>query len=76
MRLVAGVTQATDEDMPWYLVNQAIWAKVEADFAIISGESTSFRIELLSERNTNCELRITSMPSYTPPCVAGIAAKA
>lgn len=38
MRLVAVVTEETNEDMPWNLVNQAIWANVEADFAIVSGE--------------------------------------
>lgn len=38
MRLIAVVTQKTDADMTWNLVNQATWAVVEANFAIISGK--------------------------------------
>jgi hypothetical protein len=37
MRLIAVVTEKTDSDVTWNLVNQGIWAVVEADFAIISG---------------------------------------
>lgn len=37
MRLVAVLTEDTTTDVTWNLVNQAIWANVEADFAIISG---------------------------------------
>lgn len=37
MRLIAVVTEKTDADVTWNLVNQGIWAVVEADFAIISG---------------------------------------
>ncbi|KAI5926280.1 integral membrane protein [Camillea tinctor] len=36
MRLVSVVTQGTDEDITWNIVNQSIWATVEAYFAIIS----------------------------------------
>ena len=39
MRLVAVVTEATNDDMTWNLINQATWATVEADVAIISGTS-------------------------------------
>lgn len=35
MRLVAVLTEGTDADVTWNLVNQAIWAVTEADFAII-----------------------------------------
>lgn len=38
MRLIAVVTERTDSDVTWNLVNQGIWAVVEADFAIISGK--------------------------------------
>lgn len=37
MRLIAVVQQSNDADMTWNLVNQAIWANTEADFAIVSG---------------------------------------
>ncbi|KAI1662322.1 hypothetical protein F4813DRAFT_385035 [Daldinia decipiens] len=37
MRLVAVVTQKYDADISWNIVNQSIWATVEADFVIISG---------------------------------------
>lgn len=37
MRLVAVTTQKTDADVSWNIINQGIWAVVEADFAIISG---------------------------------------
>ncbi|KAI1157677.1 hypothetical protein F5B18DRAFT_644061 [Nemania serpens] len=36
LRLVAVVTESTGPDISWNLINQAIWAVVEADFAIIS----------------------------------------
>ncbi|KAI1201560.1 hypothetical protein F5X97DRAFT_338501 [Nemania serpens] len=36
LRLVAVVTESTGPDVSWNLINQAIWAVVEADFAIIS----------------------------------------
>ncbi|KAI1099134.1 hypothetical protein F4804DRAFT_349604 [Jackrogersella minutella] len=36
MRLIAVVTEGTDADVTWNLINQGIWAVVEADFAIIS----------------------------------------
>lgn len=38
MRLVAVVKQPTTADMTWNVIDQAIWATVEADFAIISGK--------------------------------------
>ena len=41
MRLVAVVTEDTTSDMTWNLVDQGIWAKMEADFAIISGTSSN-----------------------------------
>jgi hypothetical protein len=31
------LTQGTDADISWNWVNQAIWATVEADLAIVSG---------------------------------------
>lgn len=37
MRLVAVITQKDDVDISWNIVNQSIWATVEANFAIISG---------------------------------------
>jgi hypothetical protein len=37
MRLVAVVTEKTDADISWNLINQGTWAVVEADFAVISG---------------------------------------
>ncbi|KAH6649103.1 integral membrane protein [Truncatella angustata] len=37
MRLIAVVNQPNNVDVTWNLVNQAIWAKTEADFAIVSG---------------------------------------
>ncbi|KAK8025419.1 hypothetical protein PG990_003242 [Apiospora arundinis] len=36
MRLVAVTTQKNDADVSWNIINQGIWAVVEADFAIIS----------------------------------------
>ncbi|KAF4122761.1 hypothetical protein GMORB2_7068 [Geosmithia morbida] len=36
MRLIAVVNQSTSADMTWNVVGQATWAKMEADFAIIS----------------------------------------
>lgn len=39
MRLIAVVTQKSDPDMTWNLINQATWAVVEVNFAIISGMS-------------------------------------
>ncbi|KAI8944588.1 hypothetical protein F4801DRAFT_599516 [Xylaria longipes] len=36
LRLVAVVTESTGPDISWNLINQAIWAVVEADFAIVS----------------------------------------
>ncbi|KAI2777041.1 integral membrane protein [Daldinia loculata] len=37
MRLVAVIIQKDDADISWNIVNQSIWATVEANFAIISG---------------------------------------
>jgi hypothetical protein len=66
MRLVAVVTQANNEDMPWNLVNQAIWAKVETDFAIISGEPRHFSIEQhLPGKKTN-DLLTSGSPACLP----------
>ncbi|GLA28505.1 hypothetical protein AnigIFM63326_006084 [Aspergillus niger] len=36
MRLVSVMTQGTDADVSWNWVNQAIWANIEADLAIVS----------------------------------------
>ncbi|KAI1428107.1 hypothetical protein F5Y12DRAFT_782831 [Xylaria sp. FL1777] len=36
LRLVAVVTESTGPDITWNIINQATWAVVEADFAIIS----------------------------------------
>ncbi|KAI0902725.1 hypothetical protein F4823DRAFT_629953 [Ustulina deusta] len=36
LRLVAVATQSNGPDISWNIINQAIWAVVEADFAIIS----------------------------------------
>ncbi|KAJ5260997.1 hypothetical protein N7478_011592 [Penicillium angulare] len=36
MRLISVVTQGTNADVSWNWVNQAIWATVEADLAIVS----------------------------------------
>ncbi|KAI0869291.1 hypothetical protein GGS24DRAFT_512193 [Hypoxylon argillaceum] len=36
LRLVALVTESTGPDISWNIINQSIWAVVEADFAIIS----------------------------------------
>ncbi|KAI9035645.1 Phosphotransferase enzyme family protein [Aspergillus affinis] len=36
VRLVSVMTQGTDADVSWNWVNQAIWATVEADLAIVS----------------------------------------
>lgn len=40
MRLIAVVTQKSDPDMTWNLINQATWAMVEVNFAVISGMSS------------------------------------
>ncbi|KAJ8108896.1 hypothetical protein ONZ43_g6288 [Nemania bipapillata] len=37
LRLVAVVTQPDNEDLTWNIINQSIWATVEANLAIISG---------------------------------------
>jgi hypothetical protein len=37
MRLLAVVNEDLEVDPTWNLVDQGIWAKMEADFAIISG---------------------------------------
>ncbi|KAJ5720081.1 hypothetical protein N7493_006959 [Penicillium malachiteum] len=42
MRLVAVLTQDTDADVSWNWVNQAIWATVEADLAIVHAEELSY----------------------------------
>lgn len=47
MRLIAVVNEKLDEDMTWNLINQATWAVVEANFAIISGESKEDTLNLL-----------------------------
>ncbi|KAI1092952.1 hypothetical protein F5B19DRAFT_179338 [Rostrohypoxylon terebratum] len=36
MRLVSVLTQPTNEDITWNIINQSIWASVEAYFAIMS----------------------------------------
>ncbi|KAI0191586.1 hypothetical protein F4808DRAFT_476119 [Astrocystis sublimbata] len=36
LRLVSVVTESSGPDITWNIINQAIWAVVEADFAIIS----------------------------------------
>lgn len=51
MRLVSVVTQGTDADVSWNWVNQAIWATVEADLAIVSGMCSLFAEEISPDSN-------------------------
>ncbi|KAJ5622632.1 hypothetical protein N7528_005864 [Penicillium herquei] len=58
MRLVAVLTQGTDADVSWNWVNQAIWATVEADLAIVS-----VRRRLVNSQASNQ----SDNPPATPP---------
>ncbi|KAI0846127.1 hypothetical protein F5Y00DRAFT_272233 [Daldinia vernicosa] len=60
MRLVAVVIQKDDADISWNIVNQSIWATVEADVAIIS----VIRKRFLTEQSTSSYQRAAGS---TPP---------
>lgn len=50
---MAVVTESTGPDISWNIINQAIWATTEADFAIISGKPTTFS-EIVYLQYTAC----------------------
>ncbi|KAI1204849.1 uncharacterized protein F4807DRAFT_454337 [Annulohypoxylon truncatum] len=62
MRLVAVVTQPSNEDITWNIINQSIWASVEAYFAIISACLPTMRPVWLVVRQKRF-IDITSKPS-------------
>ncbi|KAI1635178.1 hypothetical protein F4809DRAFT_615217 [Biscogniauxia mediterranea] len=62
MRLVAVVTQGSDDDITWNIINQSIWATVEAYFAIISACLPTMRPVWIAVRQKNFT-HISSEPS-------------
>ncbi|KAI1370590.1 hypothetical protein F4677DRAFT_465074 [Hypoxylon crocopeplum] len=67
MRLVAVVTEGTDADITWNLVNQGIWAVVEADFAIISACLPTLRPIWIAIRPKHFATMPATQPPYPPP---------
>ncbi|KAI1487267.1 hypothetical protein F5X96DRAFT_650914 [Biscogniauxia mediterranea] len=70
MRLVAVVTQGSDDDITWNIVNQSIWATVEAYFAIISGKTEPYTATDLSHKLVIYSLFIACLPTMRPVWIA------
>lgn len=62
---MAVVTESTGPDVSWNLINQAIWAVVEADFAIISGETSDYPLQILRRWRTDLQLT-ACLPTLRP----------
>ncbi|KAJ5708662.1 hypothetical protein N7488_008463 [Penicillium malachiteum] len=71
MRLVAVLTQGTDADVSWNWVNQAIWATVEADLAIVSACLPTLRPVWVAVRRrlliSQASNQSDAPPGATPP---------
>ncbi|KAK4110946.1 integral membrane protein [Canariomyces notabilis] len=74
MRLVAVVTEKTDADVTWNLINQAIWAVVEANFAIISACLPTLRPVWLAIRGARHRVEPSNAPKQ-PPTIGGSSQK-
>ncbi|KAJ6015163.1 hypothetical protein N7540_009754 [Penicillium herquei] len=71
MRLVAVLNQSTDADVSWNWVNQAIWATVEADLAIVSACLPTLRPVWVAVRRRLFDIQSSNQsedaPGATPP---------
>ncbi|KAL6863259.1 hypothetical protein ACO1O0_003504 [Amphichorda felina] len=74
MRLVAVVTEDTTSDMTWNLVDQGIWAKMEADFAIISACLPTLRPLYVAIRPKRFGTVASAQSAY-PPASDGVTKK-
>ncbi|KAL2021314.1 hypothetical protein VTK56DRAFT_7285 [Thermocarpiscus australiensis] len=66
MRLVAVVTEKTDADISWNMINQGTWAVVEADFAVISACLPTLRPVWTAIQLKRSTVKLSD-PSQPPP---------
>ncbi|KAI0471178.1 integral membrane protein [Xylaria cf. heliscus] len=66
LRLVAVVTQPNNEDLTWNIVNQSIWATVEANLAIISACLPTLRPIWIIVRGNKSSKAESNVPQIRP----------